>query len=198
MEVPVKRVIVSTLLFVTCVVFALDASLAKKKPGKHVQEEYVANLGPLLLGASTVSFGIEDFTTDEEMQGLAQTFAQRGAEGIETALRKGRKGYFKLGNYEPNDIVLAMVTSTDGVRRLGIVGIAPNRFLAAGPVQTETSFGYAEYPWTFIQVEVDKQGNGKGSIIPLAKVVFNEQGKMVVKLLATSNIPRLVNVHLVK
>lgn len=193
-----KRASVYTLLIITCVVLALDAGLAKKKPGKHVQEEYVANLGPPLLGASTVSFGIEDFTTDEEMQALAQTFAQRGAEGVETVLRKGRKGYFQLGNYESSDIVLAMVTSTDGVRRLGIVGIAPNRFLAAGPAQNQTSFGYFEFPWTFIQVEVDEQGKGKGSIVPLAKVVFNQQGKMVVKPLAASNIPRLVNVHSVK
>jgi len=193
-----KCILISTLLFVTCLVLTMDAGFAKKKPGKHVQEEYVANLGPPLLGASTVSFGIEEVTTDEEMQGLAQTFAQRGAEGIETALRKGRKGYFQLGNYESSDIVLAMVTSTDGVRRLGIVGIAPNRFLAAGPAQNQTSFGFVEFPWTFIQVEVDEKGNGKGSIIPLAKVVFNEQGKMVVKPLVPSNIPRLVNVHSVK
>lgn len=193
-----KRVLVSTLLFVTCIVFVVDASLAKKKPGKHVQEEYEATLGPPILGASNVSFGIEEYTTDEEMQGLAQTFAQRGAEGVETALRKGRKGYFQLANYESSDIVLAMVTSTNGVRRLGIVGIAPNRFIAAGPAQNQTSFGYFEFPWTFIQIEVDEKGNGKGSLIPLAKVVFNEQGKMVVKPLAASNIPRLANVHSIK
>jgi len=193
-----KRLLISTLLFVMFIVFAVDASFAKKKPGKQVQEEYQATLSTPILGAFTANFGIEGYTSDDEMQGLAQTFARRGTEGLEDALRKHRLGYFQLGNSGTSDLVLVMVTSTEGVRRLGMLGVAPNRFLLGSSQAPGSSFQYVEFPWTFIQIEVDEHGNGKGSVTPLAKMVFNQQGKMVVKPAAPSNIPRLLDVHAVK
>jgi hypothetical protein len=62
--------------------------------------------------------------------------------------------------------------------------------------------GHHGYPWTFLHIEVDEQGHGKGLIVLFAKVVFNQAGRMVVESMGarTGNAAtaRLVDVHSVK
>jgi hypothetical protein len=190
-----KRLFISTLLSVTSMVFVQDASFAKKKPEKRVQEQFEATISAPTSGVKTLTIVIEEFSTDDEVRELAQTFSNKGEAALVHALGKAKKGRYYV--YESMPIRAIISTSEGGGRKLDIVGDAP-------PEQASWFMGYdvapylEGYPWTFIQLSVDEQGNGKGLIIPYAKVVFNDKGRIVVKPRGLGKIPQLVNVHLVK
>jgi hypothetical protein len=90
--------------------------------------------------------------------------------------------------------------SESGVRRLGIVGAASDRVRAEYGGQV--IIGHRGYPFTFIEIQVDEQGNGKGTMIPFTKLVFNKQGMMNVESMGvvtgSAGKANLVNVHSVK
>lgn len=194
-EESMRRTLISTVLCTACLLLGVSVTFAKKKAEKPVQERFEATMSPAFSSDNSVTVAIEEFSTDEEVQDLAQAFARGGADSLEKALGKIKKGYFGMAGGQTMPLLIVQSSAEGGVRRLNILGQAPTLFGGAGDVQV--SIGHRGYPYTCIQLEVDEKGKGTGLLVPYANVVFNQQGRIVIKPMSRAA-TRLVNVHLEK
>jgi hypothetical protein len=173
---------------VICILYLLGGpgkSVANKKAERAIQERFAAT------GANgdDLTVAIQEFSTEEEIQNLAQIFAQQGEGALQKALAKVKKGLFVTGNAAAAPLVIVQSKTEGSGRRLQIIGKAPT-VSTEGEILTP----HPDYPYTFIQLEVDDKGNGKGMLIPFAALLFNDQGRMVLKPMSKGAV-QLVNVH---
>ena len=205
-----KKHIISMAMLVTLLLLGSCVADAKKKPEAPVQESFGANIEGMA-GSPSLMVAIQEFSTDEELQQLAQRFAQGGEDSLVSALDKSNKGYFRLPSSETTRLRIIQVHPTAAGRRLLLVGEAPRAFVPTPSAQTDSPgprmvlVGNGGYKYTAIQLEVDQQGNGKGLIYMNCKVGFSEQGQLVITpMVASSPLSvvsaahqrfQLVNVH---
>jgi hypothetical protein len=151
-----------------------STAFAKKKP---VIERIEARVAPISISVSAgldphVTIVIYEYSTDQELQNLAQAFARRGKEGLTSALGKMKKGYMQVPGVAGNlPVELAESKSLGAIRRLTIV---------AERGQASSYLGVEEYPFTCAQLEFDEQGNVKGEIVVYAKLAFDSAGHMTI------------------
>lgn len=195
-----KKTITIVMLCAACFVSGIGSGSAKKKPEKPVLESLEANVMPPVLGADTIGIAIEEFSTDAEVQELAQTFAKGGEDAVVSTLGRVKKGYFQMAGGHQKPIRVIQLRSEGGVRRLSIVGEAYDTIY--GPGASQGFYGHRGYEFSWIEIAVNEQGNGKGLMVPFAQLVFDQQGRMKAKPMpvGTGNpmTANLVNVHSVK
>jgi hypothetical protein len=205
-----KRLAFAGLLCVTFLVPGVDSSFAGKEPKKPIQERFEARIVPSESGRNglfqamsrnsdqmfdSVDLAIQEFSSDQEAQELAQIFHNGGDDALEKALNKIKKGYFRIGRGVTMPLVF-IVSSTEGpVRKLIIVGKVPSSFGSL----SGSSFSLPHIPHTYtcIGLDVDEHGKGKGVLILLANVAFDQQGRMRVKPHPEETF-QLTDVHLEK
>jgi hypothetical protein len=167
--------------------------MGKKKPAKRVLERFVVTSGSVF-AAGNLDISIEEFSTDSEMQNLQKVFETGGERALESALGKSEKGFFKTedGFITP---LLFIRSSPEGTGRiLQMVGRATSYYKNA-PIIRGT--WVQEYSYSFIQLEVDGKGNGKGRLIPRGSLGFSKEGHVIVQPSASGYVP-LTNVRLEK
>jgi hypothetical protein len=195
-----KRLLVSMVLGIVCLLLGAGAGSAQEKPETIAQQRYDATLSPGFGGLTTLSVSIEEVSPDAELHDLARTFIKGGAGALENALGKMKEGYFRLGDGVNRPIRVAMLSSAGGVRNLTIIADAEDHIQST--FGRDIIVGHEGYPYAFIKIEVNQKGKGKGLIVPFAKIVFNQLGQMNVKPMkaqaGATSIAHLVDVHLVK
>jgi hypothetical protein len=173
-----KRQITSAMLGVACLVGGVSTVPAKKKP---VVERIEARIypPPVNLPNGGVTVVIYEYSTDQELQDLAQAFAKRGKDGLGSALGKMKKGYMEVPGAGELPVELAESKSEGAIRRLTIVAERGQAVSATRSMQID-NLGQ-EYPFTCVQLEFDAEGNGKGEIVLYAKLGFNSAGQMTIE-----------------
>lgn len=116
---------------------------------------------------------IERWSTEEERQALVQAFEQKGADGLVSALRKAeRLGTMRKSIARSWDIHYAVqVPTADGGRRI-IVGT--DRWLDYWETNREEK---ESYPFTLIELRLDKEDKGDGRVAPATKISRSKDGK---------------------
>jgi len=174
-----KRQITFVMLGVAFGFAGVSTVSAKKKP---VIERIEARIAPISVSVgldSHVTIVIYEYSTDQELQDLAQAFARRGKDALESALGKMKKGYMQVpGVYDELPVEVAESKSLGAIRRLTIVAERGQSNLATRSMQID-NLGQ-EYPFTCAQLEFDEQGNGKGEIVVYAKLGFDSAGEMTI------------------
>jgi hypothetical protein len=187
-----KKQIISTAVLVTLLLLGFSTGDAKKKPEEPVRESFVANIEGFP-GSPSLTVAIQDFSTDDEMRELAQSFARGGVDALRNAMGNSRKGYFKLGSSETTRLRIIQAQPVGVGRRLLLVGEAPRAFFPggtaqdAGPAPRLVEVGHGGYNYSAIQLEVDAQGNGKGIMYSSCKVGFNKQGQLAITPMEASS-----------
>jgi hypothetical protein len=210
MEADMKKHIISMAMLAALLLLGSCTADAKKKPEAPVRESFGANVEGMA-GSPSLTVAIQEFSTDEEVQQLAQSFARGGEDSLLSALGKSNKGYFRLQSSETTRLRIIQAHPTAAGRRLLLVGEAPRAFSPggtaqnAGPAPRMVMVGHGGYNYTAIQLDVDQQGNGKGLMYISCKVGFNEQGQLVITPMTASSplsvvaaahqLYQLVNVH---
>ena len=128
-----------------------------------------------------------------------------------SALAKVKKGFFQVEKGDIMPVKVVEVKPFNGGRRINIVGVASDRFQGTAnmrdasanrPGVEQVFIGHRGYDYTFMQLDIDQQGNGKGTMVFFANVVFNKEGGLVVKPMSAMNgstqVAQLVNAHEVK
>jgi hypothetical protein len=177
-----KRLAVFALLGTGCLLVGVVPGVAKKKPAKPIIETFEAANA---ISCGVLRFEIEEFSTDQDIHELAQAYAKGGEDAVESALGKMEKGRFWVRN-EAYPIRVVRSATPGGVRTLNIVAVAADRVVG---------------PFTFIYLQIDQQGKGRGQEFPFATILFRKDGDIDVMSMsggsgATPEIP-LVNVHAV-
>jgi hypothetical protein len=120
---------------------------------------------------------------------------------------KSKKGYYTLGSSQTVRIRMIRAQPVGTDRLLVLVGDVPNTFYPGESPDASSAavtgprmvmVGHGRYNYSVIQLELDEKGNGKGLLYPLCGVVFNEQGRVVVRGVQGAHVQKpnqLVNVH---
>ena len=113
-----------------------------------------------------VSIFINEYSSDEEVQRLSGILAQKGPEALREELWDLEKGWLRMGSSLGYPIAVARSQPTEaGGRRIRLLADRPIEFF-----EIWTSSRSLDYPFAFIEVTVDREGNGEGQMIPAAKV----------------------------
>lgn len=128
----------------------------------------MGNVGPT--GARTVDIGIERWLTESEIEVLRTALVEKGSDGLLGALRKTpRVGYLRLPGHLAYDLRYARELPLDGGGRR--ILLATDRRI--GFVEARNNGGDTEYPFTAIELRLDKNDTGEGTMAMAAQIGWN-------------------------
>jgi hypothetical protein len=183
-----------TLRFAAAV--ALSAGLALPPPSVDAQSSgeklhftaFAVNLSNIATGATLLlEIDVNSWTTDAERETLVQTATAK--ENNQDALLKALRGMPKRGRmWAPQwqgpdplnarlgwDIRYAHQTPTDEGGRRVILGT--DRYVGFWEARNQPRT--IDYPFTLIQIEVDRDGRGQGKMSVATRIRFDETRKVV-------------------
>jgi hypothetical protein len=151
----------------TSIMFASGTSAAAK-------EEYtgtVIGMGGRLGGVTRpITLVIESQTTPQEAARAVAILAESRQDGLLRELQGKKLGYFSMGSQLGRDLNFVQVTPTaDGGRRILILF---ERWLNTFEIRYGTRS--QDYPFTYIELYVDNEGKGEGTMIPAARIRFDK------------------------
>jgi hypothetical protein len=141
-----------------------------------------------------VSIVIDRKLSQADTDRLTAAFKEGGAAGLRKALGgAAAAGSIRLGSGEPTPARIIVERATDKGRLLTLVTEKPILFLGAGVPGAKAKEGY---DFAVLDLEVDANGSGGGTLAPAAKVTL-KQGAFVVEDYA-QELVRLTGVKKVK
>ena len=166
-----------------CCIFMIGLSLAPrnvegqdKEPSTHLfsKEVYtgtVAAIGGQFAGASRpFTLEITGFTPSEEAQHDFDILRAQGQDDFIKAISHKKFGYFSLDGQPGRDLRFVQESQTEKGRKITILF---ERWLRMFEVKYGTRS--QDYPFTYIELFVNDNGKGEGSVIGLAKVSFDKK-----------------------
>lgn len=207
-----KKLLIPMVIFAACLMPGGAQSLGAQKAEKSVPERYRAKVVPFTGNGhkraksapddssklrvkmfDPVDVAIQEFTSEQETHALAQAYRNSGKKGLQKALSKNNKGFFRIQDRPTTKILYA---SSSKLIKNPPDAEGPTRLVA---VLGDSPLGQGQAPnvYTYIQFRVDDEGNGTGLMLLLSVVKFDEQGRMVVSTFPNQNYD-LGEVHLTK
>jgi hypothetical protein len=124
--------------------------------------------------ASIVEIGIDRWSPEQELDALVDTLRTRGADKMLSDLQNApRVGYIRTPDRVGWDIHFASVSPTeDGGQKIVLATDRPIRFWEAANL-TRT----LRYPFTLIEIHLDKDGKGEGKMSVATKISLSRDGK---------------------
>jgi hypothetical protein len=124
--------------------------------------------------ASVLEVKIFSLTTDKEVATLAAALHEGGPLGLREAMgRFENRGWVKINGLGGATVaVLRVLDLPNGGRRLRVFCALPIRVFDKPTAAPDTQ----EYPFSFIELDVDKSGRGEGKLISAAKFEVTDQG----------------------
>lgn len=166
-----------TLLTAGSPVFAGEDSQAGYPVPQRYEGRMAALSGPGAGGTAYMTFHVDRYATDSEVQALAQILGEQGEEALLksiTALDPG--GWIKVGNgLRYNFRVVRAMQTPEGQMLVGIT----DRPIQFGEVVRGTRS--RQYTFGWVQILFDENGKGEGGLIPTAKIEFDEENRLVVE-----------------
>jgi len=123
-------------------------------------------------GGSTVSFDlrVNKYNTDDDIKNYAALLADNGPDALRRALEKQ-----DVGQLSPTGRVGTQIAIARKLRRgdKTIVRVVTARNLSF--VELRYSGRSVDYPYTILELVLDKNGKGSGTAIAAAKIRFNKK-----------------------
>jgi hypothetical protein len=122
-------------------------------------------------GAGTVDIVVERFTTDEEHARLAAVLREKGNESLLDELQKlPRAGYIRTPGRLGWDLhYVREVRSSDGGRRIVFASDRPMNFWELWNRPQS-----ADYQFLAGEIRLRPDGKGQGTLVPAARIDYNE------------------------
>jgi len=137
---------------------------------------FAVNMGSGPTGASTVTIQIDRWSTEAERDKLRQTFFEKGPDKLLDALQDTKRvGFMRLPNTIGYDLRAAREDPLeDGGKRILILTDRRIGFREAAN-QARTM----DYPFTLIEIRLNKDGVGEGKMSVATKITWNEKKNVV-------------------
>ena len=169
--------IASILLLVLFFYFIQPSSVFAEDQGAKKGAHYSGLLigtGGVAGGASmSVDMYVDAFTSGEETMGLLKILQEKGQDGVVRELEKkdvGRVTTMK-GSIVSLSVARRFESETGAVVRL--FSVRPLHFLELYEYTRST-----DYPFSLIELMLDKDGNGQGAVIVAAKIKITKEGRL--------------------
>ena len=124
------------------------------------------------VGGKTIQFDfrITQYTTDEEVQNFAQLVKDKGTDALRRALEKEDKGRINAAGSTGNQIAVARKKQHGSDTIITIVTARTMPF-----IELYNNGRTTDYPFGFLQVKLDANGQGTGQIMAAAKIRFDKK-----------------------
>jgi hypothetical protein len=145
-------------------------------PAKYTA--FAVNLGGLTrAGASVVDLVVDRWSTDSERDQLMTTLVEKGPSKLLSALQKLRRvGYIRTPNSIGYDLHFAMkLPGQDGGER---IILATDRYIGFWEARNQPRS--IDYPFTLIEIRIDKDGDGEGKMSLATKIVVDKDDNTIV------------------
>ena len=146
----------------------------KAKPVRFTAFAVNLGSGP---NAGTLDIVLERLSSEEERATLIAAFVEKGQDGLLKALQKvkPRVGFIRTPNSLGYDLQYAFrFVNADGSSR---IVISTDRWI--GYWEARSSARTMDYPFTFIEMRLDKDGSGEGRMAVGTKISKSKDGKTV-------------------
>ncbi len=149
---------------------------AVKSTAPLAKEEYtgtIIGVGGLMGGVSRpFTLTIEGYTSASDASRYLQILETQGQDGLQKAISKEKLGYFAVSGQIGRNLNCVRETAADGGRRITVLF---ERWLNMFEVRYGTRS--EDYPFTYIELFIDKNGKGEGTLIPAARVYFDKKNQ---------------------
>ena len=127
-------------------------------------------------GAGRIEITVTRISTNQERDGLRQSLAQKGQDALLDELQDARSvGTIRFGTQLAYDLRYAQQTAgEDGGVRLFL---ATDRPMSAWEVWNAPR--YSQYPFTLINIDIDRNGRGSGTMMLAARVTSDDEGRFI-------------------
>jgi hypothetical protein len=124
------------------------------------------------VGGKTIQFDfrITQYTTDEEVQNFAQLVKDKGTDALRRALEKEDKGRINAAGSTGNQIAVARKKQHGSDTIITIVTARTMPF-----IELYNNGRTTDYPFGFLQVKLDANGQGTGQIMAAARIRFDKK-----------------------
>jgi hypothetical protein len=120
-------------------------------------------------GGSTVTtfrLTLDSFTPEGEVARLADTLKNGGQDALLKAISREKKGTFQIGTQLARDVNAAWISEgPEGERKITALS---ERWIGVSEARRGTRS--LDYPFTFIELFIEADGEGEGGLIPAAKL----------------------------
>jgi hypothetical protein len=160
-------------LFALAASFTLTDAVAQKPQ----PEQFTAITQNMNVGRQgTVQITIENWSADTDRTALLETFLDKGQDDMLRQLqRMSRKGFLRLPNTTGWEIRYAVQQpQPDGGRR---IIIATDRPVSMGEAVNQGQI--SEYPFTLIELHLNKDGVGEGKMSTAAKIQLSRDKQQI-------------------
>lgn len=176
------RSIICCLVFTCClvaVVISPRPSVAQTGSGGTPQRETITGTligigGPLAGRSTQFTLTITGTTSDEDRRRYVGILAEKGQDGLMSAIKDQKLGTFALTGQVGRDVNVVRVRRTETGRRITLLF---ERWLNLFEVRYGTRS--QDYPFTYAEIYVDSQGKGEGTLIPAARIRFDKDDQTV-------------------
>lgn len=154
--------------------------------------------------SATMDINITRWSTDEERTMLISTFLEKGPDKLLSALQKQKDcGVIRIPGWmgpDPNNVRLGwrlrytrQVPGEDGGRKVVVV---TDRYISMS--EARNSPRVSDYPFTMIEIHLDKDGKGEGKASIATKISFDKEKKQIELENYSTEPVRLQNVRVEK
>ena len=149
-------------------------------------DAFAINMSNIATGANArVDIRINTWSTAAEREQLITTMLEKGSGALLKALQKAPvKGRFRIPTARPPDphhLSLGLdiryawqVPLPEGGKR---IVLAMDRYIGFGEARNQPRS--VDYPFTLIQIHVDKDGKGEGKMAVATKIKFDKEKKVI-------------------
>jgi len=182
--------LLATIVFITsCVGFAQTNSQPLDTPEQFSATAF-ATSGAANGKSVGVNIFVNSYTTNDEVQQFLDTLKAQGQDGLEKAFDKApERGRIAVTGSTGNTIAFIRSRNAETKR---ILRMATNRIIGFNElVQSPRS---RDYKFTIIELRLDADGTGDGTLMYATKLKFNKKGELELEHFGQSPI-RLANVR---
>ena len=141
------------------------------RPAKEVYTGAAVAVGGQFGGASRpFTLEITGYTPDEEVQQDFQVLRTQGQDDFMKAIKNKKLGFFAFEGQVGRDLNFILETQTENGRKITILF---ERWLQMFELRYGTRS--QDYPFAYIELFINDNGKGEGSLIGLAKVSFDKK-----------------------
>ena len=167
-------------------VFALSPASARAQNEKLEISAFAINMSNIATGANAVvQITINEWSTPEEREMLITTMIEKKPDDLLKALQKcSKKGFFRIPTArqpDPHHLSLGIdiryawqTPLPDGGRR---IVLATDRYIGFQEARNQPRS--IDYPFTLMEIRVDKDGKGQGKCAVATKIDFDKDKKVV-------------------
>ncbi|MBI3483830.1 MAG: hypothetical protein HY012_01580 [Acidobacteria bacterium] len=184
----------ASLIGAAFLVAAQSGEKAKPEKPKKLRETYSMTAFPQrgALGAQTVllTVVVDAYSTDAEVLDLVETLkAKDGADQMLKKLNKMNKGRISPVSRLGTNLAVVRTHATENGRVIRMLTDRPISFFEA-----YNSTRSRDYPFSIIELRLDKDGKGEGTLLVATKIKFNKENMLEIENYGRDPI-RLVNVR---